>query len=728
MPGRTCPQCGNALPDGAKFCGQCGAVTEGAPAPAPVRPAAADMPIKGARTVLGFTSPLAQPGAPAQPAQAAPPPAAQPVQAAPPPAAQPVQAGPPPAAQPAGGGSLGAAGARTMLGFMAPPDLRGLQAPQAAQSAAPPAQAGPPPAQPAHAPAPTQPMQAHPAPAQVPSTPAGGGLAAKTMLGFVAPPDIRAAQAQAPAPAQPQPFTQQPPAQPQPQQPAAPQPGLMKTMLGVAMPGIAPQLASAPQQPQQPQQPPGPQGSRTMLGVAVPGIAPTHSSAPAPAQPRVGQTMLGVAAPRMPDEPLPAIVPAPAPLNFSEAAPAPPVITRKRGAPIAVVAGIIAALVLVGGVLLAVLWHGSSPLVASPQVGPQGNEQLHLTCESCADGTAVTLGASKATFKNHQADLDLPSPLVVGENPLQLAVNRPGVGRDETVKLSVPVSYRIRGDVSAVNADPPAIKVNVEAEPGMSVTLDGKPVKLDASGKATVSYDVTADVTGLSDVSRTIERTLPYVVTPKKGKEQKGEVTVKVSVVPLHLDAPAEGMVTDAASVWVAGRTAKGGHVTVDGADAPAAADGTFETKVDLAPGEHTFVVVGSAAKGKSTPASRTAKITLKRVSSLDEEAAAIEKTSPLAYDAMAADIAGNAGKTAVVEGDVVEARTTHHQTVIVLDDKRGCAHGPCIARVVWGGEPAPRTGDKVRAYGRVTRPFSGADGKVVPELQATLLIAGTKR
>src|SRR5258708_3662043 len=97
MTTRSCVQCGHPMPEGVKFCGQCGAVNEpaapsstpaGAPARDPGPPpgppvavaapptiaAASKVPLK---TMLGFASPLgapaASPGGPMDPTPLAPP-------------------------------------------------------------------------------------------------------------------------------------------------------------------------------------------------------------------------------------------------------------------------------------------------------------------------------------------------------------------------------------------------------------------------------------------------------------------------------------------------------------------------------------------------------------------------------------------------------------------------------------------------------------------------------
>ena len=555
--------------------------------------------------------------------------------------------------------------AQTMLGFQSPLAPK----PQPSQ---PPAQ--PPVAQPAP---PTQP------PAQ------GQPFAAKTMLGFSLPPEMHALQQQF----QQQAAPAQPAAQPPPQQGG----GMAKTMLGMAMPGVAPVQS----QPAQAPPPPAPQlprgvGSGTILGVAVPGIAPLQSQPGAPPAAMAQRTLI--------HEPLPAIVPAPAPF-MPEAAPSAPRLPGHKGFPIAIVAVIVGVVVLGGGVLLLLLSHSAPPIAATAKVSAEGKEQLHLQCESCADGTIVTWNGAKATFVKKSADLDLPAPLSIGENTFDLAIDRPGHGRDETVKLVLPLAFRIRGDVDGIAEDPPVIRVRIEAQSGSSVSVDGKPVTLDGDGKATLSYDVSQETTGEAEETRTIERKLPYEVTGKDKKTSSGEVVIRVGVVPLRLDAPGPALVTDTSPVWVAGRTAKGAQVTVGATALPVAPDGSFEGSVDVSPGVQTLTVRASASKDAPVKvAPRTVTASVERVDSLAAKATALGSTSLTTFS-----------------GSVVDVRGAHHHTILLIDD-RSCSSPPCLERVDYGSDTDVQPGDHVTAWGTPGKPVTTTDGKTLPVIAAELV------
>jgi hypothetical protein len=559
-----------------------------------------------------------------------------------------------------------ASAARTMLGFQAIP------APPATVPIVPPA------------PSDTTPMQ--PLPEAAPS--------AATMLGIPSP--LGGAQAAAP------------PVAPHAPAPAAPGPATAKTMIGVAAPGIAP-VQPAPLPALTPQ--PAPSGSKTMLGVAAPGIAPVRSASVAAATPIA----------------LPPIVPAPAPL-VDEPLPPPPPKVSKKGVPIVAVVAILALVLAVGGSLIA-LFMRSTPIVASPQLSADGKEQLRLTCESCRDGWTVRWDDRTATFANGEANLDTPRPLAVGENDVTLVLDKGGSTRE--VRLAVDVDFRVQPVLDELGAPKPQLKIAVQIQRGDSVTVDGAPLAVEdkgaGAGQALWTSDLGALALGPSDETKTLERTVPYVVTVD-GKPKSGTVSFRVPIAPLRVDAPGASAVVEGGSLVVTGRAAKGARVQVGAVPAEVHPDGTFEAKADVPPGESEVLVTSAYVKGDAPAlATRTIKIAVKRVEKLEAEASAFEKAHPLGWDALAGKLADNVGQPMVVTGSVLEARTANRQTILVVDVDRGCAKGPCIARVIYGGDTAFARGDYVRAFGRITRPVQTSDGKAVPEVEAAFALKGRR-
>ena len=517
--------------------------------------------------------------------------------------------------------------------------------------------------------------------------------------------------------------------------------------MGVAIPGIAPmQSGDAPSPaelaPPGGAAPGGPFDLRskqsTMLGVAIPGIAPTHTQpqpgypvpapvhspygmtpqgypAPAPHMPsQVQNTALGtMAAPELP------IVPRPKTL-IDEPLPMAPVIPEKRGIPALAVVGIVAALVAVlGGVGAYFALRNSGTLTAIPQLDENGRESLKIGCVSCPDGTTVALGASTATVTAGAALLPLPAPLSIGDNNLAVKIDRPGAGRDEDVKVHVPVAYRVRADLATLSAKPPAITVRVEAVIGSEVKVDDKPVPLDATGRGTYAIDLSRETEGTGE-AKTFERKIPFVITPKGGIAQPGQLTARTGILSLAVDAPGLELFTDKSTAAVAGQTRPGSTVTIDGQSVPVDAQGRFGVRVELASvGDKPLEIVASAAP----QAPRIAKVKVVRVASLEAAAKALEAQSPIAFDAFGAEPASKVGQKAVVEGDVIDARASGGHTVLLVDTKRGCAKGAsCLVRIVHGEEDKVARGDVVRAYGRVLGSVT-ASGKTVPELEASLVL-----
>ena len=337
------------------------------------------------------------------------------------------------------------------------------------------------------------------------------------MLGFgavPAPPVMPPSQAQGP------PSTTSTTASAAPPTTGPPSQAFGKT-LGKTMIGLAAPTAPSPARPDAPA--PQYNASRTMLGVAIPGIAPLRPGEATGAAPSLGTTapLRRPNLPRGVDPPLPPIFPAPAPLA-EMAAPPPPRIVRRRGISLVAVALATGCLVLVVGTAIAVLWRGSTPITALPRVTPEGNDVLHLTCDpsSCKDGTVVELDGASSTFAGGAADLPLAQPLHVGANALALHVDRPGMGRDEIISLSVPIAYRVRADVATMNDAHPSILIHVEALPGSEVRIAEKLVVLDGSGKGTYMLDESAATDGPADESRAVSVDVPYTVTvvPRAGK------------------------------------------------------------------------------------------------------------------------------------------------------------------------------------------------------------------
>lgn len=564
------------------------------------------------------------------------------------------------------------------------------------------------------------------APPSAPAQPSGASAPNRTLVGMMVPASVAA-----------------------PSHPAAPSPpgfgSAQRTMLGV----VAPSDESAP--PRAPLAGSAPSAARTMLGVAVPGIAPLHagdpSFEPAPATGLPPKGAVPGQSARASSE-LGATV-APTGLSWApmleasfspevrrnrprgpdrsrEARPKPASPSPRRALFIVGAGGVMA----LGAVLFAVLWPSAPPLVVRARADAEGREGVEIGCSTCRDGTTITVGTAAVVMQNHRVQLPLATPLSVGENPIKVAIDRPGNGRDETVGVVVPLGYRIRPDLTTLQGERPAIQIVVEAPQGTVVTLAGRPVALTA-GRAVETVDVTDAVTGLADEVTPLNRQVPYSVRPKDGASEQGIVNVSVSVVPLHLDAPGPTVVIDGKTFVLAGRSLKGAEVQAAGRPIQVKADGTFAQVMNVSSVGATQMEVRARM---ANMAPRLTRIDVRRVESLEAAARELTAKSPLGYADIAANPEAAAGKLVLLGGEVVDARRQNHQTVMLLDVAAafGCtsrASGPqaCHVRLVLGSDNDAKPGDTLRAYGRVVRAYGVAGRRDLPEVGVDFTLKGLR-
>jgi hypothetical protein len=375
----------------------------------------------------------------------------------------------------------------------------------------------------------------------------------------------------------------------------------------------------------------------------------------------------------------------------------------------------------------AVVWlfyRGHGSIEARATALADGQEQLELTCSACEDGTVVRLDAANATFAGHHANLALTRSLKVGENPMTLTLVATR-GKQSFVDISVPIAYRVRGDTSGLDAPTPELRVLVSAIAGSTVSVDGKPVTLNAEGEGRYVLDVSAEVTGLDPSVKTLERKLPYVVTPPNGSPQTGAVSLQAGVTPLVIDAPGPAVLLETSNFVLAGRTAKGGALTVSERPITVDPTGRFAQLMNVsAPGETTIVV---RATGKDT-APRLFPLRVKRVDSLVREAERVRQRATSNYAAIADQAGTKRGWAVALDGLSVDARTENYNTLVVMDVQSGCPHAPCLARVTYGAPYSLSPGEKFSAFGEVLGLVDGPrSGSKIPEIRADFLLKAAK-
>ena len=471
---------------------------------------------------------------------------------------------------------------------------------------------------------------------------------------------------------------------------------------------------------------------KTMMGVARPGIAPLNP----------GQAKLPTATPAAsaPAHAPPAAYPSSGSLpsasevgaNPPSARPLAPAVRSsrqgtapKQGIPaLAAVSMVGAAGLFAAAAVVWLFYRGHGSLEARATALADGKEQLELTCSACDDGTVARLDAASATFAGHHASLPLSRPLKVGENPMTITLVALR-GKQSFVDISVPVAYRVRGDTSGLDAPTPELRVLVSALPGSTVSVDGKPVALNAEGEGRYVVDVSAEVTGLDASVKTLERKLPYVVTPPNGAPQTGAVSLQAGITPLIIDAPGPAVLLETSNFVLAGRTAKAGTLSVS--DRPISVDptGRFAQMMNVsAPGETTIVI---RATSKDT-APRLFPLRVKRVDSLVREAERVRQRATSNYAAISEQAERKRGWAVALDGVGVEARTENYNTVVLMDVQSGCVHAPCLARITYGAPYSLSAGDKFSAFGEVVGMVDGPrSGSKIPEIRADFLLKAGK-
>jgi hypothetical protein len=491
------------------------------------------------------------------------------------------------------------------------------------------------------------------------------------------------------------------------------------------MPGLPSPIADAP--PSFPEQQ-FPGHKRTMLGVAIPGIAPLAPGVAKPSRssypPPVAPTAPGIApsAPYAPGDQQPYV---PGAQNAYEASRDPsPRRTSRPPKPRSYGSALIA---LLGGLLLAagaaafaLLWRSPAPLRAEARVDPSGTDLLHITCATCPDGTELRIGDAKGKIAASAVDLALATPLKVGANTFAVDIDRPTNGRDEKVSLVVKIGYRIRPDLSLLGGERSILRVAIEGAPGASMTVDGKALVLASDGKGNYDVDITPDCTGASDDAKMIDRNVSYSVVGTTGAPEQGVVAMRVAVPSLHVDAPVAHTVVETDHVLLAGRTGKGARLLAGPVQVPVLADGGFSRQMPVPTLGDNQIQLRTTVSGQ---APRTTTLRVKRVEHLADEARDFAAKAPLTFTDLAANVSQHIGQPIVLSGEVAEARVQGATNLSLIDVQKGCARSPCLARVVAPSDQPMARGDRVQIFGHVTRAVGPTGAAAVPEIEADFSI-----
>jgi hypothetical protein len=367
----------------------------------------------------------------------------------------------------------------------------------------------------------------------------------------------------------------------------------------------------------------------TLLGVAMPGIAPMQPGqakpgGPSPVTPPVSIQTTDAPEPRRLTSDYDGA------REVAERARAERAVQTRR---LAWVFGTAAMLLVVLIVVALGVWWTSVHLAVSVTTGESGNENLVLTCSNCPDGTRATIESKTTTFKSGRATIELLRRLSIGDNELTLQVVRPSRTRGETVTVTVPVEFRVTSSVAELAADPPAVSVQCDAAPGTRLAVDGQVSAVGANGQLKVPLDVSAMLTGQAGTVLPFERRIAYEVT-REGRLSKGTLVVRSGITPLELTTPGSMYVTQNATFTLSGHTSAKARLTANGHNIAVAADGTFLQEMALsAPGATKLYLRAQEAN----LAPRLVEISLERVTNLRQRADELARPLPTDFDAISA-------------------------------------------------------------------------------------------
>lgn len=370
-----------------------------------------------------------------------------------------------------------------------------------------------------------------------------------------------------------------------------------------------------------------------------------------------------------------------------------------------------AVVVVAAAVLVALFWPRGAPIEAQVRAAEGGVEVLDLTCSSCPDGTVIKSRTTEATVKDGRATLPLPAPLPIGDSTMKLTIDRPSNGRDETVTIPARVAYRIRPDLTTLEADAPSIQVVVEAMDGATVVLDGEPVVL-REGRAVKTIDVRKDIAGADgDPAAQLTRKISFSVTPPNSDEEKGVVAVAVPILPLTIEAPGRATVTEKPNFFLAGRTTPGAEIVVAGRSIGVAKDGTFSQTMNISSIGATEIEIRAKMTGR---APRLVKVSVERVNDLAAAARSFENRKPITLAEAIASPAEARNKPIIVVGEVIESTQASGMTTVILRPTQPSCGDKCVVRLVQGRvDLGLARGAIVKAFGFMNGVVSHSSGDI---------------
>lgn len=401
----------------------------------------------------------------------------------------------------------------------------------------------------------------------------------------------------------------------------------------------------------------------------------------------------------------------------SESAP----VERKpaRGIAGLVVAGFLgmAALTAIGAALY-VAFHDGDDLRAEVAT-VEGEQQLVVDVRAAAPGTKVRFQGREVPITSGRAVFPLaPDSLRLGENDIALDVLSPD-GKVDSHHVVISLAFRVRADLGGLDDDPPVLRVIVDAKPGSSVTLDGEPLALDATGRGAKSVPVEAATEGQS-----ISHATRYRIVPPGGTPVEGSIETRMPLAMLHLDRPGTSLVTDRAEVEIAGTVGPRATIVV-GDRTVATLEGRFFTRWPLPTMGDQDVTLRVREPDK---APRRETIHLRRVPDLAAEAARYPVERDLDYARLAQNPSTYRGRHVAFEGFAYHVEVADGRSVLQIL-VRDCPGGQrCPLWVTYPAATDAVRSSWVRVVGEVAgeQQFRAANGGqilTVPRVDAAFVL-----
>jgi hypothetical protein len=490
-----------------------------------------------------------------------------------------------------------------------------------------------------------------------------------------------------------------------------------RTMLGVApptpvVPGSDPEPRVSP-----------PQHKETLLGVAMPGIAPLNPGAPkreevAP-RPELPNQANGVRASQAPGARR--ATPTPTEQRRAAAFETATRAAQQRAQQRRRLAWILGGASTLLGAIVAVaafVWWNSVHLTVKVGASENNDEFLSLTCSNCPDGTTVQLDGKTARFTNGKTELALAKRLSVGTNPLSLEVKRPNRTRSEVITATVPVEFRVTTDLAGLSKDPPQLSVTIEAIPQTRFQMSGRTYTIGSDGKLAVPVDVTSQLSGASAARMPLEQKIDYTVLSSDGTQQPGSLVTRMAITPLEITAPGLDYITANPTFTLSGRTSPKAKLTANGHPLTVSPDGTFRQDMALSAPGATRLRVRTQEDGL---APRIVDIALERVTNLRQRADELASSLYTTYDAISELVAAKPNSLVALHGEVVAVDRSEATSRIVVS--ASCVKSPCLATIRYGAQVSFNRGDRIIAIGkgRLAKRANGPERDLT--IDASLLI-----